>query len=149
MEWEALTLRDRTTGASRVITSHGELVSNAVLDPTGRIVVSSVPGEGIIQVGSADGSEPHLLYGHTSNVTAIAISPDSRWIASGDEFGEIRLWTMPDVDKPPLHTLPHDALVAKLKTLTNLRVVRDDTSTADWKIELAPFPGWKTVPTWW
>jgi hypothetical protein len=28
---------------------------------------------------------------------------------------------MPDLAKPPLHALPHDALVAKLKALTNLR----------------------------
>jgi len=149
VEWEALTLRDRTTGTSRVITSHGELVSEAVLDPTGRIIVTSVPGEGVLQVGSADGSEPHLLYGHTSNVIAIAISPDSRWIASGDEFGEIRLWPMPDVSRPPLHTLPHDELIATLQTLTNLRVVREPGSGDDWKIETARFPGWKQVPEWW
>lgn len=131
-----------------MITNHGELVSAAILDPTGTIIISSLPGRGVIQVGSADGSEPHLLYGHSSNVTAIAISPDSRWIASGDQSGVIRLWEMPDVSKPPLHTLPHDALVAKLKTLTNLRVVRDEDTSGEWKIEVAPFPGWKTVPTW-
>ncbi len=148
VEWEALTLRDLTTGASRPITSHGQQVSEAVLDPTGTIVVSSVPGEGVLQVGSADGSQPHLLYGHTSNVIAIAISPDSRWIASGDEFGEIRLWPMPDMSKPPLHTLPHDELIAKLKTLTNLRAIRDSETAAGWKIEVGPFPGWETVPEW-
>jgi hypothetical protein len=79
---------------------------------------------------------------------AIAISPDSRWIASGDEFGEIRLWPMPDVTKPPLHTLPHDELIAKLRTLTNLRVVRDQETADAWKLETAPFPGWATVPEW-
>jgi len=147
--FEALTLHDRKTGSSRPITTHGERIASAVLDPTGTIVVTTVPGEGVLQVGSADGSQPHLLYGHASNVIAIAISPDSRWIASGDEFGEIRLWPMPDVSRPPLHTLPHDELVAKLETLTNLRVVRDEESADDWKLELAPFPGWKTVPRWW
>jgi len=147
-EFEALALRDRTTGTSRSITSHGGLISAAVLDPTGRIIVTSVPGEGVLQVGSADGSEPHLLYGHTSNVTAIAISPDSRWIASGDQFGEVRLWPMPDVSRPPLHTLPHDVLIAKLKTITNLRAVRDSETAAGWKIEVDPFPGWETVPAW-
>jgi len=55
---------------------------------------------------------------------------------------------MPDLSKPPLHTLPHDELIAKLKTLTNLRVVRDEESATGWKLEVGPFPGWETVPTW-
>ncbi len=40
----------------------------------------------------------------------------------------VRLWPMPDLSKPPLHTLPREELIAKLKTLTNLRVVRDEES---------------------
>jgi hypothetical protein len=55
---------------------------------------------------------------------------------------------MPDLSKPPLHTLPYDELIAKLKTLTNLRVVRDEESSTGWKVEVGPFPGWETVPTW-
>jgi hypothetical protein len=39
-----------------------------------------------------------------------------------------------------------DELIAKLRSLTNLRAVRD-TSTG-WTIELGPFPGWGEVPTW-
>ena len=60
----------------------------------------------------------------------------------------VRLWPIPDLSKPPLHTLPYDELIAKLKTLTNLRVVRDDESTSGWKLEVGPFPGWETVPSW-
>ena len=55
---------------------------------------------------------------------------------------------MPDLSKPPLHTLPHDEFIAKLKTLTNLRVVRDEGSSTGWKVSHDPFPGWKTVPRW-
>jgi hypothetical protein len=55
---------------------------------------------------------------------------------------------MPDLSKPPLHTLPRDELIAKLKTLTNLRVVRDPESPTGWKLTHDPFPGWETVPTW-
>ncbi len=55
---------------------------------------------------------------------------------------------MPDLSKTPLQTLPHDELIAKLKTLTNLRVVRDEESITGWKLEVGPFPGWETVPTW-
>ena len=140
---------DRSTGEARSITSHGEQVWPIAIDPTGTIVVTGVPGSGVIQVGSADGTDPHLLYGHSSGVNVIAISPDSRWIASGDEDGEIRIWPMPDVTGPPIHTMPHAELVATLKRQTNLRVVRDEGSSDEWKVEIAPFPGWKEVPTWW
>ena len=49
--------------------------------------------------------------------------------------------------QPPLHTLPRDELLAKLRSLTNLRAVRDAKSATGWSIELGPFPGWKNVPT--
>jgi len=87
------------------------------------------------------------LLGHTSRATGVAVSPDNRWVVSV-AGSEVRLWPMPDLAKPPLHTLPHDELIAKLKTLTNLRVVRDDSASTGWKIEVGPFPGWETVPTW-
>ena len=63
-------------------------------------------------------------------------------------FSEISLRAMPDLSKPPLHTLPRDELIAKLNTLTNLRIVRDEGSATGWKLEVGPFPGWETVPTW-
>ena len=30
----------------------------------------------------------------------------------------------------------------------NLRDVRDEESSTGWKLEVGPFPGWETVPTW-
>ena len=78
---------------------------------------------------------------------AIAISPDGRWIASTGE-DQLFLWPTPDLSKPPLHTLPHDQLLAKLHTLTNLRAVRDPSSSTGWKLEVGPFPGWRDVPEW-
>lgn len=45
----------------------------------------------------------------------------------------MRLWPMPDLWKPRLHTLPHDQLLAKLPSLTNLRVIRDPSSISGWK----------------
>jgi hypothetical protein len=55
---------------------------------------------------------------------------------------------MPDVEKPPLHTLPLAELLSKLHALTNVRVVEDPESPSGWKLEAAPFPGWETVPEW-
>jgi hypothetical protein len=55
---------------------------------------------------------------------------------------------MPDLAKPPLHTLPREELIAKLRSLTNLRVVEAPDSPSGWKLTHDPFPGWETVPTW-
>ena len=49
-------------------------------------------------------------------------------------------------EKAPLHTLPYDERLAKLKSLTNLRAVPDTGSDTGWKIEIGPFPGWGDVP---
>ena len=102
---------------------------------------------GVIRVGPVTGEEPHLLFGHDGEAV-LAIDPLGRWIASGGQDLTIRLWPMPDLSKPPLHTLPREELIAKLKTLTNLRVVRDEESPTGWKLTHDPFPGWETVPTW-
>jgi hypothetical protein len=77
----------------------------------------------------------------------VAVSPDGRWIASVDDEA-IHLWPMPDVTKPPLHTLPHAEILAKLDGLINLRVVRHPTTSTGWKLDVGPFPGWKDVPSW-
>jgi hypothetical protein len=39
-------------------------------------------------------------------------------------------------------------LLAKLRSLTNLRVVADSASTTGDKPEPGPFPGWANAPVW-
>ena len=146
-ETSSLTLFDLATGQTREITSHGNRVQSFALDASGRVVVSG-SYDGVVRVGPLSGEEPHLLYGNTGPVFAVAASPDLRRVASVPEGGTIRLWPMPDLSKPPLHTLPHDELLAKLKSLTNLRAVPDPSSDSGWKVEVGPFPGWATVPEW-
>ena len=117
------------------------LINGEVVHIDGTVAITQGT-DGIIRVGPVTGEEPHLLMaGFDLGVSAI--DPLGRWIASSDG-----LVPMPDLSKPPLHTLPLEDLIAKLKTLTNLRVVRDEVSSVGWKVEIGPFPGWKTVPTW-
>ena len=103
--------------------------------------------QGVVRVGRIGQAAPHVLSRHTGPVFSLAVSPDGKWIASSSG-SEIRLWPMPDVSKPPFHTLPHAELMAKLDALTNLRVVHDPASATGWKLDIGPFPGWKDVPTW-
>jgi WD40 repeat protein len=142
-----IVLLDLETGSHRALPLHGARLTHAVaLDPAGeRLVTGDVTGA--VRVGRISGEEPHLLLGHSGPVTDVAVSPDGKWIASASG-AEIRLWPMPDVSKPPLHTLPHDELMARLGSLTNLRVVEDAASTTGYRLDIGPFPGWKDVPTW-
>jgi WD40 repeat protein len=89
-----------------------------------------------------------LLVGHDGAIVDVAIDPLGRWIATSGQDNTIRLWPMPDLSKPPLHTLPRSELISKLESLTNLRVVRDEDSSTGWKLEAGPFPGWETAPEW-
>jgi WD40 repeat protein len=143
-------IHDLDANQSHELASHSGPNSGGFcgFDSSRELVISS-DFIGTVRVGPVTGEEPHLLTGHGRGyVGVVAVSPDGRWIATGSNDGTIRLWPMPDFSKPPLHTLPRDELIAKLKTLTNFRTVRDPTSSLGWEIEFAPFPGWETVPEW-
>jgi WD40 repeat protein len=142
-----LVQHDLATHAARALPEFGTCVNIFDLDPSGDVAVTG-DFDGVVRVGRLSRGEPHLLIGHKGVVNQVAISPDLRWIASSGEDNTLRLWPMPDLDEPPLHTLPHDELIAKLKSLTNFRAVRDPKSTTGWTVEIDPFPGWKEVPTW-
>ncbi len=138
-------LIDLDTGDARPITSHGNRITAVAMDPSGHVIVTG-DEDGALRVGLADGTEPHLLLGHANRVLSLVLSPDGKWVASS-AGSEIRVWPMPDLSKPPLHTLPHDELLAKLRSFTNLEAVEDESSMG-YRLEAGPFPGWKDVPEW-
>jgi DNA-binding winged helix-turn-helix (wHTH) protein/WD40 repeat protein len=138
---------DLDTGIVVPLSAHGTEEKKLALDRNGTMVVTG-DSNGVVRVGRVSGEEPHILLGHDKEVLSLAVDPLGRWIASAGMDETVRLWPMPDLSKPPLHTLPREELISKLKTLTNLRFVRDDESSAGWTLTHDPFPGWKTVPTW-
>ena len=114
-------------------------------DAEGRLLVTG-DLDGVVRVGPITGEEPHLLYGHQS-VLGVGVDPQRQWIASSDDSSEIiRLWRVPE--GKPIHTLPYDEFVKKLRSLTNMRVVADEKSSTGYRIQFDRFPGWQTVPSW-
>jgi WD40 repeat protein len=140
---------DLETGQSRDITSHGDppALVDVAIDPSDQWIVTG-DRDGVVRVGSISGAEPHLLLGHKGLIRSVEFSPDGQSIASAGDDGTVRLWPLPDMSKAPLHTLPHDELIAKLHSLTNVRIVEDSESATGWSIDYGPFPGWAEVPGW-
>jgi WD40 repeat protein len=130
--WEAPVRVDVATGTRTALTAYGRHVQSLAVDASGTVLATG-DDLGVVRVGRSAGGEPHLLLGHGGPVTALAFSPDRRWIASASG-GEIRLWPMPDLSKPPLHALPYAELMVRLRALTNLQVVEDPSSPGGWKL---------------
>jgi WD40 repeat protein len=146
--WGPVKIVDLVTGGSRALPGFGEPIWEAIaLDPSGTVAATG-DREGVVRVGRLSGGDPHLLVGHEGPVGFVAISPDLRWVASTGQDETLRLWPTPDLDEPPLHTWPREALSAKLRSLTNIRVVPDPESDHGWSVELDAFPGWEEMPAW-
>jgi eukaryotic-like serine/threonine-protein kinase len=148
-EGQVLELRlfDLEQGTSRVITTHGSDFTAVAINRTGDMIATG-DSTGAIRVGHATGGAPHLLLGHRGDVAELTFSDDSQTLASAGSDATVRLWPVPDLSKAPLHLLPRDALIAKLRALTNVRAVADSEAPGGYRIGFDPFPGWKTEPTW-
>ena len=151
IQYISVAVADVAARTSKVLRSHGGRIMPIAMDPSGRIVVSG-SRDGIVRVGPVTGEEPYLLIGHEGPVHTVDVSPDGRWVASAGDDRTVRIWPMPDFSKAPLQTLPRAELLALLKTLTNVRVVEESSSTlvaslrtgrgSGYELDILPFPGW-------
>ncbi|MCT7956745.1 protein kinase domain-containing protein [Laspinema palackyanum] len=88
------------TGALiRTLTGHsdaGEMVSSVAIAPNGTLLVSSSNGYGgTIKIWNlATGELLSTIPGTSLGISSIAISPDSKLLASGSEEGNIYLWNL-------------------------------------------------------
>jgi hypothetical protein len=55
---------------------------------------------------------------------------------------------LPDLTKPPIHRLAHDALLTLFRTHTNLAAIPDASAPNGYRLEVGPFPGWAHLPQW-
>ena len=93
-------------------------------------------------------SEPHLLFGHEAiGVELVVVDPRGRWMASAGDDGTVRVWPMPE--GAPFHTLPHAALLDRLRSLTTYRIVEDASASSGYRLDFEPFTGWKREPPRW
>ena len=140
---------DLEEGMARTLSSHGNAVTAVALDSGGTLVATG-SFDGTIRVGPTTGEEPHLLLGQEGEgaIYSLAFSPDGRWLAASGESFAMHVWPVPDVSKPPLHRRAHEALLALLRSHTNLLAVPDPASPNGYKLERGPFPGWAVMPEW-
>jgi WD40 repeat protein len=144
---EGAVLYDLDQGTSRPLEWADGEATWVALDPTGRIALTADETAGVVRVGAVGGPTAHRIDPALNSYPSI--SPDGQWIvAVQGRSHTITLWPTPDLSQPPLYTLPYADLLAKLRTLTNLRVVAEPASATRWGLATDPFPGWEEVPTW-
>jgi WD40 repeat protein len=90
---------DATTGALLRTAAHGLNLTALALNRTGDVLASAGPETGsdnVIKLWDvAQGTLIATLTGHTKQIDSVAFSPDGTLLISGDQYGLVRLWSVP------------------------------------------------------
>jgi len=97
-----LSIRDLSTGRVIWQTDSAGMVLRVAYSPDGARIIVAAGRD--VRVWNADRPEVVMtMAGHEGNVTAVAVSADGRWIASGSNDRTVRLWR--PADGQPVATL--------------------------------------------
>jgi WD40 repeat protein len=112
---------DSWTGKeTRQVTAHTKGGINAIsLSADGEILVTGSFDKTANLMNLAKAEMQECLKGHNSQVLAAAISPDARFVATGTEWGSVRIWTA------PFHTLPRHISSQESNTVWSLAIGGD------------------------
>ena len=92
---------DATTGALlRTVAAHGTNLTGLALNRTGDVLASAgyeqPASDYVIKLWDvAQGTLIATLAGHTQQINDLAFSPDGTLLVSGDQYGLVRLWSVP------------------------------------------------------
>jgi WD40 repeat protein len=133
-------VHDLGTSSSRSLETHGtQLTSFAWDPPADSSDAADASSAGPDRRRAAPALRPEAA------VRDVDVDPQGRWIASASEDGTVRLWPLP-IPERPFHTLPYEELVARLRSLTNFRVVPDRAAAGGYRLDFEPFAGWNREP---
>jgi WD40 repeat protein/serine/threonine protein kinase/formylglycine-generating enzyme required for sulfatase activity len=104
--------------------------------PDGKLLAAP-SGQDVLLFDAATGFPRRTLTGHGKNVLAVAFSKDGKHLASGDDLGEVRLWTVAG-DRPPRLLKGHQGNVERVAFAPDSAVLA--TAGADRIIRL-----WKVI----
>jgi len=92
---------DIDNGVLLSVLNHPRSIYSMALSPDGRHLVVGAkkkptsPDPGVIWIWEFElGQLLHTLSGHKGHVTALTITPDSRYILSGSQHGDVKLWDL-------------------------------------------------------
>jgi WD40 repeat protein/serine/threonine protein kinase len=86
---------------SRPIKDHRGLITAQTFSADGTVLASGGVDQLIHVWHTTDWTLVNTLRGHLSAVFTLAISPDSRWVVSGEKTGEVKLWNLEGLKNEP------------------------------------------------
>jgi len=96
---KALTSEDRAAALLRTLTGHAKAVTGVAFTPDGQLLASS-SDDGTVKLWQREsGQLLRTLVGYEREMypaTSVAVSPDGRWLADGNEF-DTKLWDLRSV----------------------------------------------------